>query len=129
MKMPLKITIKSNYILVEPQTNSYWEILEAFGRLFKMPEYLDKNTIWIMSEGPIDGSYDDLYKFGDFASKHYPKSAKQDNKSAIVVKTGLIRGLIDLWAKIAEDIPYEIKVFSDIRDAEEWLGKYKESES
>ena len=129
MNMPLKITIKSNYILVEPQTNSYWEILEAFGRLFKMPEYLDKNTIWVMSEGPIEGSYDDLYKFRDFASKHYPKNAKQGNKSAIVVKTGLIKGLIDLWAKIAEDIPYEIKVFSDIRDAEEWLGKYKESES
>jgi hypothetical protein len=120
--MPVKITIKNNYILVEPRTNGYWEILEAFGKLFQMPEYLDKNTIWVMPEGPIEGSYDDLYKFRDFAAKNYPKSAKQENKSAIVVKTGLLRGLVDLWAKIAEDMPYEIKVFSDIRDAKKWLG-------
>ena len=82
-----------------------------------------------MPEGPIEGAYDDLYKFKDFAAKSYPKKTKQDNKAAIVVKTGLLRGLVDLWAKIAEDMPYEIKVFSDIRAAEEWFGKYKESES
>jgi hypothetical protein len=57
-----KLTIKKEYILVEPQQNEYWEIWEAVGRLIKMPEYPDKNVIWRFSEGPVQISYEDLYK-------------------------------------------------------------------
>jgi hypothetical protein len=58
--MSVKIINKKDYILVELQTIEYWEIMEALGRLFKMPEYLEKNTIWVSSAERLNLSYDHL---------------------------------------------------------------------
>jgi len=68
------LTIKNDYILIEPQENDYWEIWVAVGRLLKIPEYPDKNVIWVFQEGPIDFAYDDLYKLKDFIRENYPNT-------------------------------------------------------
>ena len=65
------LTVKSDYILVEIQSSDYWEILEAVGRLFEMPEYLDKNTIWVFPEGPLKNfTYDDLHKITEIIEEN-----------------------------------------------------------
>jgi len=119
--MPAKITSKEAYILVEPQSNEYWELIEALGRLFKMPEYLEKNTIWLSADDRISVTYDDLYKIRDVIAGHFPKSAKPDNKTAIVVKTGLQDSMASLYAKIAASLPLVACVFSDFQSAEDWI--------
>lgn len=119
--MPAKISIKEAYILVEPQSNEYWELIEALGRLFKMPEYLEKNTIWLSPDDRISVTYDDLYKIRDVIAGHFPKGFKPDNKTAIVVKTGLQDSMAYLYAKIAESLPFETCVFSDFQSAEDWI--------
>ena len=120
LKMAPKITIKKDYILVEPQANSYWEIWEAVGRLLKMPEYPDKNVIWVFQESPINLVYDDLYKLKDFIQENYPANATR-SKTAMVAVTGLHSSLVELFAQIANELPYEIRVFSDMQSAEEWI--------
>ncbi len=60
--MAAKITLKKSHILVEPQSIDYWELIEALGRLFKMPEYLKMNTIWDFPDDRINATYDQLYK-------------------------------------------------------------------
>ena len=119
--MPAKITIKEAYILVEPQSTEYWELMEALGRLFKMPEYLEKNTIWLSPDDRLRVSYEDLYKIRDVIAKFYPKSTKQNNKTAIVVKTGLQDSVADSYAKIIEGLPFEAGVFFDLQSAEDWI--------
>ena len=116
-----KITNKKEYILVEPEANEYWEILEALGVLFRMAEYRHKNTIWVMPDVPIEGGYDDLYKLREFVSKYYPKGNKQDNKTAIVVQSGILEGLAESWATIVRELPFEVGVFNDMQSAEEWI--------
>jgi hypothetical protein len=118
--MAPKLTIKKDYILVEPQRNEYWEIWETIGRLIKMPEYQDKNDIWVFHEGPIDIVYDDLYKLRDFIEKNYPENATR-SKTAMVVALGLHASLAESFALIAKDLPYEIKVFFDLQSAEDWI--------
>ena len=119
--MPPIISLKKDYILIEPQENEYWEIWEAVGKLIKMPEYLDKNTIWLFSDKPLHIDFSDLYKLKDFIAEHYPQGDKYHNKTAIVAKMGLHLGLAESFAKIANDLPFEIRVFSDLQSAEDWI--------
>ena len=118
--MSPKITIKEDYILVEPKVNDYWEIWEAVGRLLNISEYPDQNDIWVFHEGPINLVYDDLYKLRDFIKEYYPENAAR-SKTAMVVASGLHASLAEAFAQIAKDLPYEIKVFSDIKSAKDWI--------
>ena len=119
--MDSDITIQKDYILLEPLSGiNYWEILESIGRLMNMEEYREKNDIWVFRDGPVMLLYDDLYKLKDIIEEHHPKNAKR-NKTAIVVETGLQFGMADEFAKIAEDLPCEIRVFSDMQSAEDWI--------
>jgi hypothetical protein len=121
--MAPKLTIKKDYILVEPQENEYWEIWEAVGRLLKMPEYPDKNDIWVFHDGPIKLSYEAMYKLRDLIKEHYPENATR-SKTAIVLATklGLQMALAKSFALIASDLPYEIRIFTNLGSAEDWIS-------
>ena len=74
--MEPRITINKDYVLVEPQEREFWTVLQSFERLFEMPEYQKKNTIWLFHEGPLQITFDDLYKIKNFIIEHSP-----DNKN------------------------------------------------
>ena len=121
--MSAKISLKNTYILVKPQAVDYWEIMETLSTLFEMPEYLEKNTIWDFPDERIRVTYDQLYRIRDVLEQHFPKSSKQHNKTAIVVKSGLQNSMADYYAKIVKDLPFEARVFSDVQSAEVWIAQ------
>ena len=121
MKMTDTITIKDDYILVEPREAEFWEIWETLGRLFQMPEYPDKDVIWFFNPGPLKIAYDELYKIKDFLKENYPENAKPHKKVAIVVSTGLHAAMATEYTRIVEGLPVEFKVFSDLDAAEKWI--------
>ena len=47
--------------------------------------------------------------------------SKKDNKTAIVVKTGILEGLAKSWADMVRELPFEVRVFGNIQAAEEWI--------
>ena len=120
--MAPKLTIKKDYILVEPQENDYWVIWETVGRLLKIPEYPDKNAVWVFQDRPLNLDYADLHNLKEFIKKNYPEGATR-SKTAIVVTSELHTSLAELFAQIAKDLPYEIRVFSDMQAAEDWVIK------
>ena len=113
--MEPKITIKQNYILLEPQQAEFWEILESLGRLFKLREFPHKHTIWNFSAGPLK-----LTK--DFIKLNQPEQIKPNKKIAIVAPSGLYSALATEYAKIVKDFPVEIQVFRDLNSAEKWIS-------
>ncbi len=120
--MEPKITVKEDYILVEPEERDYLEILESLGKLYTMPEYLNKDVIWFFREGPIKTTYDDLYRLKDFAQKHYPENSSiTDKKVAIVVETAFHAAMAKEYAKIVKDRGPEVRVFYDVGSAEKWI--------
>ena len=119
--MTLKITNKEDYILVEPSMGmDYWEILEALPALFLMPEFNDRDDIWVFRGGQMKILYSDLYTIKDVAERLHPKES-QGRKTAIVAETGLQQGLASLYSEIGKDLPREIKVFSELKLAEDWI--------
>ena len=64
--MSLDITVKKDYILVEPKEGAdFREIRRGIARLFYVPEVPDKNDIWVFRKGLGKFSHDDLYKLRD----------------------------------------------------------------
>jgi len=119
--MSPRITLKKDYILIEPKEGTdFREIQRGVARLFYVEEIPEQNRIWVFREGPENFSRDDLNKLRDIIKENYPAGARI-NKTAIVVESGLQTSLAESFTKIAADIPQQFKVFSKIADAEDWI--------
>ncbi len=119
--MPPKITIKKDYILVEPKEGTdLREIQQGIARLFYVKEIPEQNRIWVFRKGPQNLSHDDLHRLKDTIKQNYPKDSRI-NKTALVVEPGAQLGLAEAFTKIAEDLPQTFKVFSSLADAEQWV--------
>ena len=120
-KMPPEITIKKDYILIEPKAGiDLREIQQGVARLFYVKEIPEQNRIWVFREGPQNLSYDDLSRLKDIVKQNYPKDSRI-NKTALVVVAGAQSGLAEAFTKIAEDLPQTFEIFSSLADAEEWV--------
>ena len=121
--MSPKITIKEDYILVEPaEGTDLREIQKGAARLFYVKGIPRQNRIWIFREGPRNLSLDDLPRLRDIIEENYPSDGSI-HKTAIVVESGTQADLAEAFTKIAEDLPQQFKVFSNLADAEAWVKK------
>ena len=121
--MPAIITANDDYILAEYSTGmDYWEIMDGISKLFSMPEFKDKNDIWVFRDGQIRMLYTDLYQIKNSVEQLHPKGSK-GKKTAIVTETGVQHSLATLYSDIGKDLPREIRVFSDLKSARAWITK------
>ena len=119
--MAPKITVKENYILIEPKEGiDFREIQQGVARLFYVEGIPRQNRIWVFREGPRNLSLDDLPRLRDVIKENYPSDAVI-HKTAIVVESGSQADLAEAFTKIAEDLPQQFKVFSNFADAEAWV--------
>jgi hypothetical protein len=119
--MAPEITIKKDYVLIEPKEGTdYLEIQRGIGRLFYVDEIPERNRIWVFREGPEKFSYDDLHKLRDIIKENYPHDHKI-NKTAIVVESNFQSSMAESFRQVANDLPFEIRVFSDLQTAEDWV--------
>ena len=103
--MPPEITIKKDYILIEPKAGiDLREIQQGVARLFYVKEIPEQNRIWVFREGPLNLSYDDLPLLKDIIKQNYPKDSRI-KKTAIVVNPGMQADLAEAFAKITGDLP------------------------
>ena len=120
-RLGLNITTRDVYILVEPSKGiNFLEVLHGLAKLLSMPEFQNRNDIWVFRDGKMDITYADLYKIKEYVIKNFPRTSHV-RKTAIVVETGLQKSLVELYAKMEEELPHEIRIFSDLKSAEEWI--------
>ena len=123
IKMSLQITSEDDYILVEFTTQvNFWRLMEGIAEVFSMPEFKSKNDIWVFRKGQMEFSFTDLNKIKDLAGKFYPMDSK-GTKTAIVTETGIQQSLATMYSEIGKDLPREIRVFSILKSAKEWITK------
>jgi len=119
----IEIVPKEDYILVKPPAGvNFWDIFMTIGKLLPMPEYQEKNDIWIFRDGGVTLNFSDLQKLKDFSRENIPKKAK-GKKTALVVSTGFQRGLAESFATVGEKHPRQLMVFSDLKKAEDWVNE------
>jgi hypothetical protein len=121
--MAPRITIKKDYILVEPKEGvDFREIRQGVARLFYVKGIPEQNRIWIFRKGPVNLSGDDLSRLKSIVKEYYPQDA-EIKKTAIVVESGGQKNFAESFVKIAKDLPQTFKVFSNLTDAEDWVKK------
>ena len=119
--MSPKISIKKNYVLIEPKAGTdLREIQQGLARLYYVKGIPEQNRIWVFREGPQKLSLDDLQKLRVLIKEYYPSDAKI-NKTAIVVESGEQSDLAKAFIKIAKDMRQEFGIFSNLADAEAWV--------
>jgi hypothetical protein len=119
--MSPQITIKKDYILVEPKAGiEFREIQQGLARLYFVEGMPEQNRVWIFREGPKNLSPDDLDRLKRMVTEYYPADASI-RKTAIVVTSEQQANLSESFIKIAEDLPQEFKVFTNLADAEKWV--------
>ena len=119
--MSLKFTDCNDYILIESSTGmDYWEIVEGIPKLISMPEFKNKNDIWVFTSGQIKMAYTDLYTIRNLVEEICPKNSK-GTKTAIVAENGLQQSLGTLYSDIGKDLPRKIRVFSEFESAKDWI--------
>jgi len=119
--MSPKITIRKDYVLVEPKAGTdLRQIRQGLARLFYVKAIPQQNRIWVFREGPQNLSFNDLQRLKDIIKENYPEDSRI-NKTALVVESGLQSNLAEAFTKIALDLPQTFKVFSNLADAEQWV--------
>jgi len=117
----IEVILQKDYILVKPPAGvNFWDIFMTLGKFIAKPEFQDKNDIWLLRDGSVNLNFSDLQKINDFLRKNIPQFAI-GKKSAIVVSTGYQRGLVETFVTVWKEYPRKIKVFSDLKEAEEWV--------
>ena len=123
LEMELEITNKDDYILVETAKGmDSQEIIEGISKLFSMPEFKDKNDLWVFRSGKVKMMHADLDNIIEFAEKLYPSDSKA-TKTAIVAYSAVQHSLAVLYADIGKNLPREIRPFSDLKSAEAWIKR------
>ena len=119
--MTAEIHINKDYILVAPKEGiNYREIRRAIARLFYVSGMPQKNSIWVFRKGEEKLASDDVYKLTDIIRFNYPKDVKID-KIAIVVESNFQLKMAESFRQIGDDLPFEIRVFSNFQSAEYWV--------
>ena len=119
--MSPQITIKKDYILIEPKKGAdFREIQQGLARLYYVKEIPEQNRIWKFRKEPGNLSFDDLNRLKSTVKDYYPADASI-RKTAIVVESDPQKSSAESFIKIAEDLPQEFKVFSNLADAEKWV--------
>lgn len=117
----IEIVLKEDYILIKPPEGvNIWDIFMTLGKFITKPEFQDKNDIWLLGDGSISLNFSDLQKINDFGRENIPQFAI-GKKSAVVISTGFQRGLVETFVAVWKEFPRKIKVFSNLKEAEEWI--------
>jgi len=123
-QLGIEILIESNFILLKPPRElEFCNILMSIAMLFSIPEFKEKNDIWLLREGYSNILYSELEKIKYIAKKYHPKSNIR-RKTAVVVNDDIQKSIAVLYADIGEDLPREIKIFQDLKSAKQWALEY-----
>ena len=119
--MAPQITIKKDYILIEPKAGiGFREIQQGLARLYFIEGMPEQNRIWIFREGPQNLAKEDLSRLKNMVRDYYPADASI-RKTALVVQSERQAAVAESFIKIAVDLPQQFKVFTNLAHAEAWV--------
>ena len=99
---------------------------EAMEKIKAFHEHPTKNTLWDLRSArlmPADSSYENLQSMVKYAGSY--GDIRKDGKSAVVAPKDLEFGVGNMVQTLGEleGLPYTIKVFRSMDEADQWLGE------
>jgi hypothetical protein len=111
-----------NLVVVEIFGVANYEItIAAIKEAYDQPGYFKKNNIWIFPGEYFEVKVDQLDLVTKYILENYPEGLPRI-KSALVVPPGFNMAIIEVWASNADQLPYDVKVFTTVGDAKDWIA-------
>lgn len=116
-----KISRPGHHLLVEfGPTIDLDAIFAALGDVYRERDYADINDVWVIGDASIFVSHDDFETIIARIESGYPADAKR-TKTALVCSTGFNRVVAKMWSHEAARLPYTVRVFHQLEDAQLWV--------
>ncbi len=113
---------ESGYLLVSLEGEAtYQDIKNAIAEELARDDYQSMNDVWDFTNCILLISHDQLDKVVNEVMLRYPKTYSR-TKTAIVTPSGFSEAMGVFWMDQAYLLPYAVKVFTRMQDAEEWLA-------
>ncbi len=114
------ITDCGAYIRVEIQGTESRVILEAIKAAYALPDYQSRHSLWVFGPESFRVQMGELLEIAQFIRKSYSRTSARTRR-AMVVPPGLNAGFARVWSEMATNLPFELKIFHKLKEAESWL--------
>jgi hypothetical protein len=98
----------------------YDDLLDAFNEEVSLPDYREKNALWIFDGCECNFSHSSFDELIHYISAHYPRNATR-KKTAILTSNYLHNALGQIFCADAGILPYSFKIFLDYSGAVAWI--------
>ncbi len=116
-----QISAQQNYLLVIFQNDvDSLQIISAIKEVISREDYPTSNDIWIFDTSTMNIAYQELRVFAKTLSYIYPSNATR-SKTALIVGSLFHSAVASEFLEAAKDLPYEIRIFENRIEAEEWI--------
>ena len=100
---------------------SFDVVIAAIKDAFSQSDFFVKNNIFIFSSEFMEVKAEELEMITQFILKNFQTNLVTI-KSAVVVPPGFNMAIVELWATAANRLPFDVKIFSDLKSAEDWTA-------
>ena len=97
-------------------------ITRAINATMDRPDYPHRNDIWVLEGSDLALQFENLAQITEMIKGRYPVNATR-TKTALVASPGFNASIAQLWIESAQVLPQEIKMFSGLKPAEDWVNE------
>jgi hypothetical protein len=99
------------------------DIIDALGRMLKDPDFKEgMDVLWDFREVKSGNSEaEDIREIVSFIRTNQEKRGR-NYRVALVVSRDIDFGLARMYEAYSQELPFDIQIFKDIKDAEQWLN-------
>ena len=108
------------YIRVDIEGTESHQILEGIKAAYALPDYQSRDSLWVFGRESFRVQIGELLEIAKFIRKSYSRGHKRTRR-AMVVPPGLNAGFARVWSEMAPNLPFELKIFHELEEAELWL--------
>ena len=121
-----KIDKRDGYLFVRFEANFDYNVVQAvIHHLTSIKEYPYTDDLWLIGGFRADIRLGELETMMREFHCHCPGEATR-SKTAIVVDPGFTESVIELWVKATNKrVPFEMRVFHALADAQVWLAEVR----
>jgi hypothetical protein len=95
-------------------------LARALRETMESPGYADLNDVWDVGDGPVRLNMADVTTLVEGVAAIYPMNARR-SRTAVVTRSGFVAAIAELWRATASDLPFQMRVFADVEEAEAWI--------
>jgi len=117
-----KLTVRDGYLeMAFGGELNFEDISLAIAEELVHPAFVTHNDIWIFGPEMVSLRFEDLNTITSLIAEGYPADATR-TRTALVIPPGFNSGVANMWLQTTHQLPYEIRIFERLEDAERWIG-------